>query len=175
MTTPWKCIARAAVLAWSAALMGCAATAPGPLAYTYPTALPAVYAPDAAIGAVAFRNGDRIDLFLPNFQGDTRRRPQRFTFEPVRGTPGAWVGHPYRQPGHADIRARAVTGPAAFLDARSGRRVAYLPPGTLEVAFPDAPAYRGMAGKTVYLVPVGLGTRGTEPSGPALTAWRSPR
>lgn len=174
VTKPWGRLARGAVLAWGVALAGCAG-APAPLAYTYPTKLPAVYAPDAAIGAVAFRNGDRIELFLPNFHGDTRRRPERFSFAPVHGVDGTWLGHPYRLPRQADIVARAVVGRAVFRDDRSGREVAFLPPGALEVVFPDNPAYRTMAGKTVFLVPVGLGTRNTEPPEAARTAWRAPR
>jgi len=174
VTKPLEGLVRASVLAWGVVLAGCAA-APAPTAYTYPPALPAVYAPEAAIGAVAFRTGDRIDLFLPNFRGDLGRRPERFSFDPVGGdVTGTWLGHPYRLPRQADIVARAVSGSAAIPDARSGQRVAYVPPGTLKVVFPDNPRYRGMAGQTLYLVPAGFGTRRTEPAEATRTAWRAP-
>jgi|GEM_PF-3387159 hypothetical protein len=164
----------AAVLAWGALVAACAA-GPQSVTYTYPPSLPAVYAPDAAIGAVAFRNGSRIDLFLPNFRGDTRRRPERFSFEPVGNKPGRWLGHPYRLPRQADIVAHMVPAQAVLTDTASGHKVALLPPGALAVTFPSEDHYGAMAGKTIYLVPAGLGTRTTPPAETARTAWRAPR
>jgi hypothetical protein len=174
MIKPWHALARLGWLAWGAALAACAATAP-PNAYTYQPALPAAYAPAAAVGAVAFRWGDYIEVFLPNYSGKPGRRPERFSFEPVGGAvKDTWLGHPYRLPRQADIVARAVSGPVAVADPRSGQMVVFAPPGTLKVVFPDSPRYRRMAGQTFYLVPAGWGDRGPAPAWPARTAWREP-
>lgn len=168
-------VPRALVLLLGLGLAGCAGAGPtGPLTYTYPLALPAAYAPDAAMGAVAFLTGDHLDLYLPAFHGDARRRPERFSFSPDGPAAGTWIGHPYRLPGSNDIVARQVPASEAVLDARTGRRVALLPPGGLAVVFPANPRYGALAGRTVFLVPAGLGTRTSAPADAAFTAWAPP-
>jgi hypothetical protein len=167
---------RGVVLALGAMLAGCAgAGMTGPLTYTYPPALPAVYAPDAALGAVAFLREGHLDLYLPVYHGDTRRRPERFSFRPAADPAGTWVGHPYRLPQWDDIVARRVDAAEALPDPRTGHRVALLPPGALAVRFPAKRRYGALAGTTVFLVPAGMGTRNSPPAEAALTAWQPPR
>jgi len=50
-----------------------------------------------------------------------------------------------------------------------------VPPGPLAVSFADSPRYGAMAGRTLILVPAGLGTRRTPPFDGDLAAWREPR